>query len=173
MIETKEDLFANTVTTESDCWEWQGRTDKDGYGRTHFGGKDRGVHRLVAMFIFDFDIESELLVCHHCDNPPCLNPDHIFVGTNQDNMDDMVRKGRSKISEATKLKLSIARIKKARTTHASKLNWNKVRRIRKMKGIKSSRQLANEYSVTKRVILLVWRNETWKEVMPSGSGRQL
>jgi hypothetical protein len=72
------------------CWEWQGRIYGDGYGR--FLGY-LATHRLAYYFTTGVDPE-ELLVCHHCDNPPCCNPDHLFLGTHADNMRDMVQKGR-------------------------------------------------------------------------------
>lgn len=72
------------------CWEWQGWREANGYGR--FG--QRKPHRLMYEAIHG-SIPSGLFVCHRCDNPPCVNPAHLFVGSRQDNSDDMVAKGRA------------------------------------------------------------------------------
>src|SRR5690606_12878457 len=83
------------------CWEWQGSRDADGYGRftsnrskrLGFGPKSWVASR-AAWLIHTGHLPGDLLVCHHCDNPPCVNPAHLFLGTNNDNMRDMNRKGR-------------------------------------------------------------------------------
>lgn len=77
-----------------DCWEWQGSRDTDGYGRDRRGGVTRRSSR-VAFFLATGIDPGDLLVCHSCDNPPCCNPAHLWLGTHQDNSRDMVEKGRS------------------------------------------------------------------------------
>jgi hypothetical protein len=72
-----------------DCIEWKGRTDKDGYGTIG----SRRAHRVAWEQTFG-PIPDGLQVLHKCDNPPCCNPDHLFLGTRTDNMNDKVRKGR-------------------------------------------------------------------------------
>lgn len=77
---------------ERSCWPWIGYRDKWGYGGfTRF--RKLLAHR-VAWTIANGPIPDDMLVLHHCDNPPCCNPGHLFVGTHQDNMDDMAKKGR-------------------------------------------------------------------------------
>jgi hypothetical protein len=80
---------------QSDCQIWQGdRGGKhDGYGRFRRAGKWVRAHRL-AWEQANGPIPDGMLVCHHCDVPLCINPKHLFLGTHQDNTDDMVRKGR-------------------------------------------------------------------------------
>lgn len=73
-----------------ECWEWQGRRSAKGYGR---GPHNEPAHRFAYRMLVG-RIPNGMLVCHHCDNPPCCNPAHLFVGTHADNMDDMVAKGR-------------------------------------------------------------------------------
>lgn len=77
-----------------ECWLWPRFRDHHGYGRAKYRGQNYGAHRLAAHFALGFDLESPHFVCHHCDNPPCFNPAHLFVGTPMDNVRDMIEKGR-------------------------------------------------------------------------------
>lgn len=79
----------------SDCWEWTGRVSEDGYGqyRANRVVPSLGTHRLSYIYHVGL-IPDGLLVRHTCDNPPCGNPDHLVLGTQADNMADMVRRGR-------------------------------------------------------------------------------
>lgn len=86
--------FWNHVTKTDYCWLWNGPSDKDGYGRIFFDGRNDQAHR-IAWRLDGRTIPAGHYLCHHCDNPKCVRPDHLFVGTPQDNVDDMIRKGRA------------------------------------------------------------------------------
>lgn len=79
---------------DTGCWLWTGFTDKNGYGRFCLDGRNFVASRWSAKNLAGLEIEGKL-VCHHCDSPSCVNPEHLFVGLPQDNSSDMVRKGRS------------------------------------------------------------------------------
>jgi len=89
-----EALFWSLVEKTSDCWVWRGGFDSRGYGRIYRNGKRRGTHR-ISYEMANGPITNGLFVCHHCDNRPCVKPDHLFLGTHIDNMQDSVKKGRN------------------------------------------------------------------------------
>ena len=86
---TLEHILSMTTETKNSCLEWNGRSNKQGYARI---GKNDSVARLV-LEITGRDMTG-LYACHKCDNPPCVNPDHLFPGTALDNRRDAQRKGR-------------------------------------------------------------------------------
>jgi hypothetical protein len=94
---TLADKFWRYVKRGDGCWEWQGHRDKKGYGRIQ-AGRELPMPAHRASYILNVgpipDDGTEWCVCHRCDNPPCVRPDHLFLGTDKDNHDDMVRKGR-------------------------------------------------------------------------------
>jgi len=75
------------------CWEWQGGKKPDGYGSAGYEGKSDLAHR-VAWKLTKGPIPKGMYICHSCDNPACCNPAHLFLGTQSDNMKDMIVKGR-------------------------------------------------------------------------------
>lgn len=74
------------------CWLWTGCRRNQRYGHCRWGGKMRSSHR-IAWEITNGVIPDGLCVCHHCDNPPCVNPKHLFLGTQLDNVRDYIAKG--------------------------------------------------------------------------------
>jgi hypothetical protein len=79
---------------ETGCVVWSGYRDRDGYGQVRFKGKQCRAHRVAYEQFYGCAPEAKL-VCHHCDNPSCLNPEHLFLGSASDNMMDAVIKGRA------------------------------------------------------------------------------
>lgn len=82
-----------TIVRDNGCIEWQGHSDPKGYGR--FSAKGEILAHRLAYRMHNGPIPDGYMVLHRCDNRLCVNPQHLFVGDNQANMDDMVRKGRS------------------------------------------------------------------------------
>ena len=78
---------------EHNCWNWLARKDGYGYGVIRFNSKSQKAHR-VSYIIHNGEIPIGKLVCHKCDNPPCCNPEHLFLGTKKDNALDMESKNR-------------------------------------------------------------------------------
>lgn len=87
-----------TPVTESGCWLWLAASNLKGYGYFWFGEYGHAAHR-AAWIIYRGPIPAGMHVLHKCDTPSCVNPNHLFLGTQQDNTDDMLRKGRAKCGE--------------------------------------------------------------------------
>ena len=101
-MKTTEERFWEKVRKGQGCWEWTAYKDRDGYGRFSLDGKRRMAHR-VALMLEGIDIPSGMCVCHTCDNPSCVRPDHLFIGTHQDNVTDMMQKGRQVVVRGDEL----------------------------------------------------------------------
>lgn len=76
-----------------DCWIWKGGINFWGYGQMNFNGRNTGAYR-VSWILHNDEIPGKLFVLHKCDNPLCVNPDHLFLGTQKDNIQDCIKKGR-------------------------------------------------------------------------------
>lgn len=145
-------LLKNTATAAGDaCWEWTGRTTK-GYGEVRFkrGGRRRIVraHRLSWALCVG-EIPPGLNVLHRCDNPPCVRPSHLFIGTTQDNITDMWQKSRARIlqgSQRSLAKLTEAAVLEIR---ASPLGY---------------KRLAARYGVDRKLIQAVKKGRAWRHV---------
>lgn len=76
------------------CWEWRGAQDGRGYGSFWLDGKLEKAHRASLILLDGIDISSGMCVCHSCDNPICVNPNHLWLGTHTDNMHDLIKKNK-------------------------------------------------------------------------------
>ena len=106
--------FWKKVNKTDGCWEWTGTFIKNGYGHFTMHRKKYLAHRFSVML--DGRDPTGLLVCHKCDNTKCVRPDHLFVGTQQDNVTDMMNKGRHAPGPR---KLSNAEVLEIRTSSLS------------------------------------------------------
>lgn len=134
------------VRKTPECWNWEGYRQPDGYGMIRNGKNMQLTHR-VSFEISNGEIPKGLYVLHHCDNPACVNPKHLFLGTQQDNVDDCRKKGRLAVGERrAKGKLTAANVKEIRSSTASQ------------------RILAKQYGVHNSIISLVVNRKSWKHV---------
>ena len=129
------------------CLEWKGTHSQKGYGLIQIGGKNYRVHRLVYQ-IFYGPIPHRKCVLHRCDNPPCFRPEHLWLGTPQENSSDMVQKSRSA---------------KGEHHSQSKLTSKEVSEIRRRysEGV-SQQTLANQFRVDQSNIHYIVSQKTWK-----------
>lgn len=92
-----EPYFWSLVKKGNGCWKWIGGVDGNGYSRVWCNGRRQAAYR-VAYELTKGPIPEGMLACHHCDNKLCVNPDHLFIGTQKDNMQDWTRKGKNKLA---------------------------------------------------------------------------
>jgi len=86
--------FWAKVKLEEGCWEWQAAKTKDGYGSVGIATSRSALAHRVVWELTRGPIPEGMYVCHHCDNPSCVRPSHLFLGTQTDNMRDAIEKGR-------------------------------------------------------------------------------
>jgi len=135
-------------TSRTGCWEWRG-AKRNGYGQFGIGGKTLQAHRVMWSCWHREIFEYGQYVCHRCDNPSCVNPLHLFLGTQSENMKDMVKKGRGGCG-GYKLKLNEAKIKDIRKAY---------RRV----GV-TQQYLADEYGVSHAHINSIVHRRSWRKV---------
>lgn len=145
------EYFLERVDITDDCWLWKMATNRKGYGFFWDPRYKKLVYAHRASYeIFVDEIPEGLSVLHHCDNPPCVRPDHLFLGTAQDNSDDMVAKGRSYDRHGT-------RNPRARLTEDE---VNVIRSIYKNKEATQS-DLAKAFGVAQQTISAVVTGTNW------------
>lgn len=149
LFASTEERFMSHVqkgSGDNDCWIWTGGCNQQGYGNFRVGIKIEKAHR-VSYRLFVGDLDDNLLVCHTCDNPPCVRPDHLFVGTQSENVEDMFQKGRGNRASGE--------------GHGShKLNNSDVEYIRSSS--KSNTELAEELNVSRGMIWRIRKGMNWK-----------
>ena len=154
---TVDDFWDNVDILSSDqCWTWNGAQDTDGYGTWTMGGRRNiKVHRM-AYELSKGEIPEGLLILHTCDNPPCCNPNHLWVGTNADNMADKMAKGRGYPPPHPK----------GEAHKDAKLTEKDVLKIRERysRGNTTLKELAQEYNVTFGLIGHIVNRRVWKHI---------
>lgn len=140
--------FWQKVNKSSDCWVYTGAC-KWGYGAFWLNGKQVLAHRF-SWELLNGPIPNGMLICHHCDNPPCVRPEHLFLGTSQDNRTDAVIKGRHA---------------KGERIHFAKLAPSQITEIRDLRnrGLEA-KDLAVIYEVDKTHIWRITRKKAWKHL---------
>ena len=133
-----------------DCWEWTGSKNKQGYGTIRYNGKGSFAHRM-SYEIYKGDIPDGMHVMHKCDNPSCVNPNHLTVGTHIDNMGDMAKKDRS-----PKMRGEL--------NGNHKLTKEQVIDIRKFQGKCTAQSAADMFNVSKKTILNIWHRRQWASI---------
>jgi hypothetical protein len=154
------DRFWDKVDIKSDdeCWEWlAGRKKKQGYGNFWFQGRHWLAHRFAYKLTRN-DIPEKMKVCHTCDNPPCCNPKHLFLGTQKDNTMDRDRKGRNVNYRGSQHGSSILTEEQAKEAL-------KLRRPGKKRAKKGEvKKLAEEFGVSKSTISMIVMGNNWKHL---------
>jgi hypothetical protein len=135
----------NRLSRQGECLVWTGALTTKGYGHLVFHGRRWQLHRLVWTWHFG-PISPGKLILHTCDNPACGNPEHLFMGTHQDNMDDMVRKGRAADQRGVK-------------NGNARLTLQQVDEIRAAKG--SQYAIAHQYGISQSMVSRIRRKENW------------
>lgn len=143
-----EERFWQKVTKTDGCWIYGGCRDKWGYAHVGVGHKRTQAHRY-AYELTKGPIPAGMLVLHSCDNPPCVNPAHLSVGTHGDNNADMDAKGRRVVGEQCP---------------RSKLKEDQVREIASLRGKVTQRVLAERYGVDQSAIAAIHRGHSWKHL---------
>lgn len=132
-----------------DCWEWQGNVLRGGYGKIEVDKKTQTTHRF-SYGLHHGPIPNGMCVCHSCDNPPCVNPDHLFLGTHQDNMTDKMKKGRHRAA-------------RGEDVASAKLTAREVSVIRATRGILPGYIVAETFGVSGGTISSIHSGRRWAE----------
>lgn len=133
----------------NDCWICiSHRKDKDGYPMIRTSLKHQSMSRYIYS-LYNGRISAGMCIRHTCDNPSCINPQHLLIGTYQDNSNDMIIRGRQCLQDGEH-------------SHGAKLNNQKVREIRKLYPHKTFQSIAYIYGVSRQCVADIIQGKTWK-----------
>lgn len=147
---TLKERFDVYTKRKDGCWEWVGYRDPNGYGRMDVSDRPMLAHR-VSYLVHYGSIPDGMAVLHKCDQPKCVNPEHLFLGTQADNVRDMHAKGRAR-----------KRALRGPEHGMAKLDERKVRAIRAWQG--SLKDIAARYGITASTACDVRKRKTWKHI---------
>lgn len=155
LSEVRNKILNNIDKKENGCWEWQGAKSKAGYGQITYKSNIIYTHRFMQKFYNGGFTEEKDFCCHTCDNPSCVNPDHLFAGSHQDNMTDAAEKGRMKGPDI-----------KGEKHHLNKLSKEEVIEIRKDYATEKFqlKELADKYGVGRPQIGHIVSGRKWSHV---------
>jgi hypothetical protein len=146
--------------SDEDCWLWTGCYMPYGYGAFWLGANNIGAHRVAWMIANKTDIPDGMLICHHCDNPPCVNPKHLFLGTRGDNWRDCIAKNRC--PQLKRLHPPIESIPRGEQHWNAKLTSDSVREIRRLaSGGLSHHKIAKMFTVSGSNVSLIVQGLRW------------
>lgn len=163
-LNTADDFWLN-VQKGDGCWIWTGARLKAGYGRIRWQRKQSLAHR-VAWVVVNGEIGDGLCVLHRCDNPPCVRPEHLFLGTKTENIADRHLKGRSASGDRNGSRTKPERLARGEANHKSILtaaNVVEARRLRRTTGI-SFNKLAKQFSVSVYCVRSAVIGKTWRHI---------
>lgn len=162
-VSASDEYFWSQVDVRSlnECWVWKGACTKDGYGIAY----NDSAHRRALAIKLGRPLQPGECSLHHCDNPPCCNPAHLFLGTNLDNIADKVTKGRSPTGDQNGSRLYPDRLHRGEQVHTARLTSDDVREIRRAltEGV-GQPILAERYGVKQPTISDIKVGKTWKHV---------
>lgn len=149
-----QERFWSKVNRDNDdgCWEWVGGKVRGGYGWFKSDDKHYQAHRFVWMITYG-EIPNGMLICHTCDNPSCVNPKHLWLGTDKTNAEDRVRKKRQSrgTTNHPKIRVSPEQVKEMRKVYSL--------------GNISMRKLASIYGICYSETNAILNHRTWKDVL--------
>lgn len=148
-MKTLEERFLSKIEKTDSCWIWKGAKTRGNYGHLRYKNGGKWVMKrahIVSYTLYKGDVKDSI-VCHSCDNPSCVNPDHLWTGTRSDNSQDMVAKGRYPKSKPM-----------------AKLSWEQVLEIRELaaKGA-TQKELAKSFSIKPNTVSMIVNNKRWIE----------
>lgn len=157
-VSLTERFWAKVEKTDG-CWLWRGRRESRGYGHFTVSASRRvGAHRF-AWELTHGPVPAGMSVCHRCDNPPCVNPAHLFLGTTDDNMQDRKKKGRY----ASITGPNSHWFGKSKRGHGIKLTAAQVEKIRSLKGPGWNYRLkvAAQFGLSQAHVWRIWKGQCW------------
>ena len=147
------------------CLEWQGAKDTSGYGMLRVHGRQWKTHRY-AWVLANGPIPDDMQVLHHCDNPPCGDPTHLFIGTNLENMQDCARKGRRASGDESVLRKYPELAKRGTESHFCTTSEETARAIKRDidAGIRTKADIARAHGVRYQVVYSIAKGYAWKHL---------